>query len=127
MKFVAILNSRQNLRPVGSDLWIKNTKLAMRKLSNQDVTVLTSIGMKTWELLVYFAVRYKVKQRIYIPITSEQKNIDVIAYYTNQFGLSPKLTDYYFFEVENLQKDNLLFQKERDRLIVNDAEIIYPI
>ena len=127
MKYVAILNSRQNLRPIGSDLWIKYTKLTMQKLSGQDVTVLSSVGMKTWELLVHFAAKYKIKQRIYIPITSEQKNIDVIAYYTNQFGLSQKLTDYYFFEVENLQKDKLIFQQERDRQIINDADIIYPI
>lgn len=127
MKSIAILNSRQNLRPVGSDLWIHNTKLAVQKLSGQDVLLLTSVGMKTWEFLVYLAVKYKIKQRIYVPITIAQKNIDVIAYYKNQFGLKPKLTDYYFFEIENLAKDNSLFQKERDRLIINDADIIYPI
>ncbi len=127
MKSVAILNSRQNLRPVGSDLWIKNTKLAMQKLAGQDVTVLTSVGMKTWEYLIFLAARFKVKQRIYVPVTRDQKNIDVIAYYTKQFQLDPQLTDYYFFEVEDLSKDNLFFQKERDRLIVNDADIIYPI
>ncbi len=127
MKNIAILNSRQNLRPVGSDLWIKNTKLAMRKLIGQDALVLTSVGMKTWELIVYLAAKYKIKQHIFVPITRDQKNIDVIAYYTKQFRLEPKLTDYYFFEVEDLVKDNLFFQKERDRLIVNDADIIYPI
>ena len=80
MKKVAILNSRQNLRPVGSDLWIQNTKLAIRKLSSQDVILLTSVGMKTWEFLVYLAVKYKIRQRIYVPITIDQKNIDVITY-----------------------------------------------
>jgi len=127
LKSIAILNSRQNLHPLGSDLWIKNTKQAVRKLIGQDVTVLTSVGMKTWELLIYLAVKYKIKQRIYVPITSEQKNIDVIAYYTNQFQLSPESTDFCFFEVDDLKKDKSFFQKERDRLIINDADIIYPI
>lgn len=127
MKSIAILNSRQNLRPVGSDLWIKNTKLAVQKLTGQNVILLTSVGMKTWEFPVYLAAKYKIKQRIYVPITIEQKNIDIIAYYTKQFQLSPKLTEWYFFEVENLKKDNPFFQRERDRLIINDADIIYPI
>ncbi len=127
MKSIAILNSRQNLRPVGSDLWIKNTKLAVQELTDQDVILLTSIGMKTWEFLVYLAAKYKIKQRIYVPVTVEQKNIDIIAYYTKQFRLSPKLTEWYFFEIENLKKDNPFFQKERDRLIINDADIVYPI
>ncbi len=126
-KSIAILNSRQNLRLVGTDLWVKNTKLAVCKLSGLDVTLLTSVGMKTWELLVYLATKYKIKQRIYVPITIDQKNIDVIAYYTKQFRLSPKLTEWYFFEVENLNKDNRFFQKERDKLICNSADIIYPI
>ncbi len=127
LKSIAILNSRQNLRPVGSDLWIKNTKLAVQELTGQDVILLTSVGMKTWEFLVYLAAKYKIKQRIYVPITIEQKNIDIIAYYTKQFRLSPKLTEWYFFEVENLKKDYPFFQRERDRLIINNADIIYPI
>ncbi|MCP4706224.1 MAG: hypothetical protein GY865_16635 [candidate division Zixibacteria bacterium] len=108
-------------------MWIKNTKQAVCKLSGLDVTLLTSVGMKTWELLVYLAVKYKIKQHIYVPITIKQKNIDVIAYYTKQFRLSPKLTEWYFFEIENQIKDNRFFQKERDKLICNSADIIYPI
>ncbi len=127
MKSVVILNSRQNLRPVGSDLWIKNANMAIQKLIGQDVVILTSVGMKTWEYLIFLAAKYKVKQRIYGPVTRDQKNIDVVEYYTKQFQLDPELTDYYFLEIEDLVKDNLFFQKERDRLIVNDADIIYPI
>ena len=127
MKKAAILNSRQNLRPVGSDLWIKNTILAVRGLAGLNVELLTSVGMKTWEFLIFLAAKYKIKQRIYVPITIGQKNADVITYYTRQFRISPKLTGWYFFEVENLKKDNLLFQKERDRLIVNKADIVYPV
>jgi len=124
---VAILNSRQGLRPVGSDLWINNTRQAVQQLTGKDVLLLTSVGMKTWELLVYLAHKYKIKQRIYAPIAIDQKNIDVITYYSKQFKLSQKLTEWYFFEVENVSKDNLLFQKERDKLICQSADIIYPI
>ncbi len=49
----AILNSRQNRYPVGDELWVKQTITAAAWLVQKKMTLLTGIGMKTWELALW--------------------------------------------------------------------------
>jgi hypothetical protein len=123
----AILNSRQNLRPVGSDRWIINSSLAINSIIENNQILLGSVGMNTWEFLVYLASKNQIRQVIYLSIEESQNQGEVIDYYTGQFRLSSNLINWRFINIRNIQSDRIYFQKERDRLIINEADIIYPI
>lgn len=127
MKSVAILNSRQHLRPIGSDQWIYNSKLAVHNIAAQNQQLLTSIGMNSWELLVYLASKFNIAQRIYLPSSSGVSNTTTISYIIREFRLKPDLVDWRLIEITDAKKDYSKFQKLRDQMIISDADIIYPI
>ncbi|MFC2170674.1 hypothetical protein ACFLQJ_01700 [Calditrichota bacterium] len=51
----AILNSRQSKYPHGADKWVENTVKAVFQAVQNGYTILTSTGMKTWELVLWAA------------------------------------------------------------------------
>ena len=101
--------------------------LAAQAVGAQDNKLLTSVGMNTWELLVYLAARYKINQRIYVPLKKDQNKSDIAEFYTRQFQLKSDLTEWRFIDVNEDGRGSHLFQKERDRRIIMDSDIIYPI
>lgn len=127
MKSIAILNSRQNLRPIGLDGWITASAQAAQAVGAQGNKLLTSLGMNTWELLVYLAAINKINQKIYIPLKKDQNQSDIAEYYTRQFQLKSDITEWRFIDVNEDNRGGHLFQKERDRRIIMDSDIIYPI
>jgi hypothetical protein len=126
-KRAAILNSRQNLRPTGSDVWIKNTGLAVRHAIDNGCTILTSVGMNTWEVVLYFVSMHNAPVVMYIPV-ERGADLDKTKYFiANQFELNDGLTDWRFIDISNAKKDRFYFQRTRDDLIINDADVLYPI
>jgi hypothetical protein len=124
---VAILNSRQTMRPIGIDPWITNTSLAVRDAIQRGYTLLTSVGMNSWEIVLYFASRYKAFQKIYIPLQFGQEAGETKEYYIRQFRLDKRLVNWHCIKVENMDSDYVRFQTRRDNKILHDADIIYPI
>lgn len=57
MTRVAILNSRQSKTPAGNDPWVQATLAAVDHCVEQGWTILSSIGMNTWELVTWAAGR----------------------------------------------------------------------
>ncbi len=127
MKTAVILNSRQNLRPVGSDAWIENSDKAIKNAISNDCTILTSVGMNCWEMTLYLTSKYSANVIVYAPLHQDGNEKDVRQYYTDQFKLSDKHTGWRFIKIESLKKDKDKFQKQRDMQIILDADIIYPI
>jgi len=101
--------------------------LAIKKITENNQILLSSVGMNTWEFLVYLAAKNRTRQIIYSPLEENQNKDALINYYTEQFRLSSSLTDWRFIKIKNIKNDYLDFQKERDRLIINNADMIYPI
>ncbi len=126
-KKAAVLNSRQNLRPLGSDAWIKNTGSAIRHAVDDGCTILTSIGMNTWEIVLYFVSAYNARVVTYIPVEKGADSGKIKYAICTQFELNNELTDWRFIEINNVKKDKHFFQQKRDEAIVNEADIIYPI
>lgn len=127
MKTAVILNSRQSLRPVGSDAWIANTICAVQDAISNGCTILTSVGMNSWEISLFLASKRNANIIVYVPLGQDGNEKDVRQYYSDQFKLSDKYTDWRFIEIESMKKDKDKFQQQRDLQIIMDADIIYPI
>jgi hypothetical protein len=126
-KRVAILNSRQNLRPCGDDLWIKQSGRAVKRAVENGNTILTSVGMNSWEVVLYFVSKYNAPVVVYIPA---EEGIDLETTKQSilrQFCLKNELTDWRVVEFGADKKDRHYFQHRRDELIINDADVVYPI
>ena len=52
-KLAAILNSSQSKTPCGDDSWVKGSTAAVKNLIELGYTIVTSLYLNTWELLVY--------------------------------------------------------------------------
>jgi hypothetical protein len=124
---VAILNSRQSLRPLGDDSWIKNSERAVKHAVDKGCNILTSVGMNIWEILLYFASKYRAPVIIYIPTEADMELEQVKQNISHQFNLKSDLVNWRSVEVSSNKKDKHYFQKRRDELIIGDANIIYPI
>ncbi len=126
-KKAAILNSRQNLRPIGSDAWINNSGLAVRDAFDDGCTILVSVGMNTWEIVLYFVSMYNTPAVIYIPLEKGADSHKTRNIISSQFELNTTKTEWRFIEIENAKKDKHYFQQTRDELIINDADVLYPV
>lgn len=126
-KRAVILNSRQGLRPVGTDAWIQNSLKAVNRAISRGNIVLTSAGMNSWEMILFLAEKHNAFQKIYLPLDKSSDAEPARKYYCDQFQLRSALVDWRFVEIGNLKKDYGSFQKIRDQLIINDADILYPV
>ncbi len=121
----AVLNSRQSLRPTGTDRWVTNTGKAVIDAASKDCTVLTSCDLNTWSLVLYFCSRNNIPARIYF---NHAPNTDVdehISFIKEQYHLDNNTAGYHFIPVQ--AKDKKHFQAIRDKTIINDSDIIYPV
>jgi hypothetical protein len=126
-KKAAILNSRQSLRPIGTDLWIINAGLAVRDAKSRGCAILASVGMSSWEIALYFASKYKADLSVYAPSNIGEKKEDIIDYWAAQFHLEKSRTEWHFIDGGKKRADYNRFRSERDNLVVSQADLIYPI
>jgi len=126
-KKAAILNSRQNLRPLGSDAWILTSDRAMKDAVEKGCTILTSAGMNSWEMVLYFGSVYKAPMVIYMPIEDGGDTENIKQNICLQFHLQKDLIDWRFIKINSYKKDKHLFQQKRDESIIKEADILYPV
>ncbi len=122
-----ILNSRQSLRPFGNDLWIINTGRAILEAVEHGETVLASVGMSSWEILLYFASRYKAKLKIFAPMPNDKGIDEVKAAIKEDFHLDADRIEWRLIDIINGRDNKRKFQTERDRLILQEAKKAYPV
>ena len=120
----AILLSRQMLFPSKNTPWIKKVCEAMRLIKKENLTLITSVGTQTWEMLIVIAKIQLVKQIIFVTADSIADFESRSKYYESQFKLD---LDYSIkpIIVENEKKSEIL--KKRDSVILDKADILIPI
>jgi len=122
-KKVVILNSRQGLRPIGNDPWIVNSHRALMHAASRDCRLLTSTGMKSWQMVLFLASINKANQTIYLPIEGGVNSDKFKNEIIRQFRLEAVLCEWV---IMNNTADNNCDQI-RDGGIIDDADIIYPV
>jgi hypothetical protein len=86
----AVLNSRQSKRPCALDSWIVGTNEAAKHLVASGFTVITSIGLNTWELVVHLVNRQGGRQIIIVPDCDQSSVAKQIPDIVSDFELDSK-------------------------------------
>jgi hypothetical protein len=116
MKRAAILLSRQPRRPCARDAWVQQTITAVDHLANLDATIVSSVGLQTWELIAAAAAMRQTRICIVIPTTSDEEFEQEAGRIRTQFALTDELVK---FEAEA--------QVRRDAAVIERADILLPI
>jgi len=124
-KKAVILNSRQGLRPYGNDPWIVNSHKAVMNAAARKCALLSSTGMKSWDMTLFLASKYKLHQRIYLPLENPESFDKIKSALLTEFELDDRLIDWIPIKQEDNDVQSL--NHRRDHTIIDDADIIYPV
>jgi len=127
MKNALILNSRQSLRPIGTDRWIVNSQSAVEYAAANGYRLLSSVGMNSWEIPLFFASKLGAYQKICIPSLEGKKEDEIKDYYIRQFCLDEKLVEWEIVNIDESSKWKASFRINRDIKILHDAQILFPV
>nr|MBN2276656.1 hypothetical protein [candidate division Zixibacteria bacterium] len=122
-----ILNSRQSSRPIGTDPWIQCTRQAANEAASRGYTLLNSVGMNSWEIGLSLSLELRLPIRLIVPLDKSREPEEIKKYYIEQFDLSRSNIEWLFLESKSRGDHRQLFPQERDRIIINEADIIYPV
>jgi hypothetical protein len=123
-KKAVILNSRQPLGTSGSSDWVKKTIEAVLWIKQQGFVLVTSVGMQTWEIVLFLAVKYSIPGIILIPCSRKECYLSQCRYYTVQFGLDISITEFLPVEMgdESTQVEIL-----RDQTAIGLSDCVVPV
>jgi len=126
-RLAVVLNSRQTKTPRGDDPWVGSTIKAIRQAIGQNLTLLTGIGMNTWELACWAYANYGGNQIIIYPVRENGEIDQIITNISLDFDLDHSRTGWLFFEASAKTKSPKIDWPVRDRLALHFAETILPI
>jgi hypothetical protein len=127
MKTSAILLSRQPLRPCRLTPWVRQTLLAVDWVKKNHLCLFTSLGMQTWEFLIYLAQFRKIEQVVLIPATNEHEFQTLKEFTIDQFGLDRSLVRFraIMSKTNSCRNPSLLY--DRDHTAVFEADVLIPV
>ena len=127
MTRVAILNSRQSKTPVGNDPWVKSTVAAAQFATAQGWTVVSSIGLNTWELVTWAVARAGGQIELVLPKPKNERKETVVAALTEDFELEPAKTSWHWIESTQSRRSAKSWWADRDREAVDRADMLLPV
>ena len=126
-KLAVILNSRQSKMPSGSDIWVVETLNSVRMLTDEGYRIIASIGMNTWELVLWVVGENKGKAVIICPCVENENPENVIDKISGDFQLDPN--DHAWLVMPIFVKNNgkKSWWDERDKIAFNIADSLVPV
>jgi hypothetical protein len=127
MKTSAILLSRQPLRPCRLTPWVRQTLLAVDWVKENHLCLFTSLGMQTWEFLIYLAQIRKIQQLVLIPVTSEHEFKTLQQNTIDQFALDRSLVRFRAIVPKAIDNESRQLLYARDHAAVFEADVLIPV
>lgn len=124
MTHVAILNSRQSKTPVGNDPWVKATLSAVEYAAANNWSIISSIGLNTWELVTWAAGRSRIPLTLLCPDDLSQPDRDTLV---RRFDLSPELVEWAFVPRGERRSTIKNWWEHRDVAILALADRLLPV
>jgi hypothetical protein len=122
----AILLSRQPLRPVNQTPWVIRTRQAVDWISEQGHTLLSSVGMQTWELITALGSLYGIPMRVYVPSADPETFESRCEKLRHDLELSDRLVEFVAVVSEACRSEKELREK-RDHMLIAGAEVLVPV
>lgn len=106
---------------------MKKSVEAVQWVKNQGHKLLTSVGMQTWEMLLFLAAEQQVAQEIILPVSGDNQFRKLSEETMEQFNLdgSPHLMRRPQSARSDMSRHELM--QLRDRSIVDEADILIPL
>ena len=123
LKKVLILNSVQGKFPKGVDAWVKSTINVLDCLAKENVCLIASIGLNTWELVACLGGRLGMEQMLIIPGKEDNEGRARFAEVLSDLALKRERTQAIYVDCRSDES----FYSMRDRLSVEMSEVIYPV
>jgi hypothetical protein len=120
-----VCNSRQSKYPVGRDNWIPLTGRAVEYAKASGLTLLTSLGMNTWEMALAFGSHYKLDTILVVPDSFAESAVDR-ADILRRFHLDPEMTGFMLLDSTRSGRGKRWWQV-RDHEVMSRADIILPV
>lgn len=122
-----ILNSRQSLYPCGADPWIVATARAIDDIAHKNLTLLVSVGSPAWEICLHLAGQKRIAMVLMFPSEAGVDPGDSLNHYCGDFQLDKERISGIDITIGPGRDDRRAFQSERDRQIIELADVIYPV
>jgi hypothetical protein len=121
-KTAAILISRQPLRTSLKSPWLEAARKAVIWSGKNGYTLITSAGVKTWEMLLYLAARYSVSFKTMLIAFNEREYREKCEWVRTQFRLKEYSSFVPVICTEKKSAGHL-----RDRIIAEAADTLIPV
>ena len=121
----AVINSRQSKFPLGADAWVKATEAAVAGLAQRGLTVITSLGMNTWELVLALAGKHGLNSLIVLPAAGPDLQ-SVAEDVRRRFRLGSETSGFLFYENGHGASEKTSWPR-RDELIAETADLLFPV
>jgi len=122
-----LLNSRQSKTPVGSDGWVRNTIEAARDAIHSGFPLVASVGMNTWELVLWAAGEFRGKAIVICPLRPDSSPDASIVSVAVDFALEPEEHAWMFVEQPPRSRSAKAWWDGRDRLAFRLARHVVPV
>lgn len=127
MQRVAILNSRQTKTPVAHDPWVLGTLAAVDHAVGAGDIVVSSTGLSTWDLVTWRTGMAGGTLELVVPIPDNGDQEDAKRDICREFDLSRSNTRWRFFRVPAAELTRRSWWPERDRIVIDLADVIVPV
>ena len=124
---VAVMISRQPIRPCGRTPWVKSLSAAAALIADEGWCLVTSTGMLTWDLQVALATSLRVPSQIVLPISDGTEAQRAVARILSEFDLDPRLTEFRPINTSEDASSKQSLMQARDREVVSSADVLIPI
>ncbi|MDM8554752.1 hypothetical protein QUF75_08495 [Desulfococcaceae bacterium HSG7] len=122
----AILLSRQPLRPCRLTPWVQAATRAVRWLKGTKAVLYTSVGIQTYEFLLYLALKEKIRQKVVLPVAADASFNRLRKQVQEQFQTDDQLVTF-IFATERRDRVHDKLPVVRDRYIISHAGTLLPI
>ncbi len=124
MTSVAILSSRQSKTPVGSDPWVQATLAAISHAAANGWSIISSIGINTWELVTWAAGQSQVPLLLVVPSDTTSEARESIL---NSFRLCRDQVSWLNAGRSEARSTRKNWWEDRDALVIRHADILLPV
>lgn len=123
----ALLLSRQPRYPNNQCHWVQNAARAVEWIKEHDLTLCSSIGMQTWELITALGLIHHLPMRLFVPLSSGESESDAVNALSRQFEIRGDTVTFEAVRLSEGRRSRADLMHARDRAVLAASDLLIPI